>query len=83
MIAHITHASLRLVHCIAADRIEFVNYEARSEWCNIITKFNEARGKATPGMQLKAGYIVAFLDEQRGVFEAWQRDLTAHESQIV
>jgi len=84
-IAHLTHTLLRLVYCIGTDRmaVEFVNDGARSEWGNIVTRFNEARGRTTPSVQLKPRQVIIFLDEQRRDFEAWREDLVAHEAQIV
>jgi len=63
--------------------VEFVDDGARSEWGNIITRFNEAGGRMTPSVQLEPRYIVIFLDEQRRDFEAWREGLMAHEAQIV
>lgn len=84
-IAHITHALLRLVHCVAADRmaVEFVDDRARSQWCTIITRFNQAQGRTTSSVQLEPRYIMIFLNEQRRDFEAWHNDLASHEAQIV
>lgn len=81
-IAHLTQTLLRLVHCVGAD-LEFVNCEARSEWRNFIRKFNEARGRATPSVQLEPSHIMVYLNERRRDFEKWHRELEAHEAQIV
>jgi hypothetical protein len=63
--------------------VEFINNGAQSEWCDIITRFNEAESRPTPSFQLEPRSIIIFLDEQRTDFVAWQQGLAAHEAQIV
>jgi hypothetical protein len=63
--------------------VEFVNDGARSEWRDVITRVNEARGRTTASAHLEPRYIMIFLREQMREMDEWREDLKAHEAQIV